>query len=218
MFTPKFTDRRLMVLEDQLYKEGFSRIMGLDEVGRGCLAGPVVAAGVILNPDDVPDGLIDSKQLTASDREYLSREIKARALFYTIQWSSVQEIDQLNILWASLQAMEKCVQTPGAAPDYLFIDGNRYLPTLLPHQCLIKGDSRSASIAAASIIAKVYRDELMGQLHKSFPWYGWHRNVGYPTSSHYEGLRLYGISPHHRRSFNLKTDQILDSASAIKQE
>jgi len=205
MFKPKFADRRLMVVEDRLSQDGFSRIMGLDEVGRGCLAGPVVAAGVILDPDNLPDGLIDSKQLSPSYRAYLDREIRAKALFFTVQECDVHEIDTLNILWASLEAMDKCVQQPQANPDYLLIDGNRYLPTLLPHQCLVKGDARSASIAAASILAKVYRDSLMLRLHEEFPWFGWDTNVGYPTRQHYEGLQKRGITRYHRRSFNLKT-------------
>lgn len=206
MFKPRFTDRRMMVLEDTLSLEGYERIMGLDEVGRGCLAGPVVAAGVILNPADVPDGLYDSKQLSVQDRCFLANEIRSRALFHTIQSCSVAEIETMNILWASLHAMDKCVQQAGANPDYLLIDGNRFIPTLLPHQCVVKGDTRSASIAAASILAKVYRDALMNELHQSHPGYGWDSNMGYPTRRHYEGLALNGITLHHRRTFNLRMD------------
>lgn len=195
-------------IEQQLYAEGFRRVMGLDEVGRGCLAGPVVAAGVILNPSDIPTGIYDSKALHASDRERLFDEIQQSALFSTIQWCSPSEIDKLNILWASMRAMEKCEQDENARPDYLLIDGNRYLPSLIPHQCVVKGDQRSVSIAAASILAKVYRDRLMRELSEEFPHYGWERNVGYPTKLHYDGLAEWGITRHHRRSFNLRTSKM----------
>lgn len=203
------SSNKLFASEIILLNEGYSRIMGLDEVGRGCLAGPVVAAGVILDPRNIPEGINDSKQLSAQKRELIATQIIETAPFWTIQECTPTEIDEINILWASLRAMEKCVNTEGANPDYLLIDGNRYIPTLLPHQCIVKGDSKSASIAAASILAKVHRDKLMKSLHAEYPFYNWDRNVGYPTAAHYKGLCEHGITEYHRRSFNLKTDKEL---------
>ena len=194
--------------EKQLWSEGYSRVMGLDEVGRGCLCGPVVAAGVILNPEsDVNELLKDSKSIKKINREKLSDSIKKEAGFWTIQACSPQEIDRLNILHASLHAMTKCSEAVGADPDYLLVDGNKSPVTMLPHTCLVKGDDRSASIAAASILAKVYRDELMIELHEQYPYYGWSRNVGYPTKEHFAGLEKHGYTEHHRKSFKLRTDK-----------
>ncbi|MDA0736412.1 MAG: ribonuclease HII [Bacteroidetes bacterium] len=192
-------------IERTLWQEGFRRIMGLDEVGRGCLAGPVVAAGVILDPNNPIEGIQDSKKLSLSERLRLSKEIKKKALYYTIQEGDLAMIDRLNILWASLETMNSCATSTGANPDYLLVDGNRYVPTLLAHQCIVKGDSKSASIGAASIIAKVYRDELMASLHLEFPEYGWDNNVGYPTNAHRQALKKYGYTPVHRTSFSLGT-------------
>ena len=192
-------------IERTLWQEGFRRIMGLDEVGRGCLAGPVVAAGVILDPNNPIDGIQDSKKLSLSERLRLSKEIKKKALYYTIQEGDLAMIDRLNILWASLETMNSCATSTGANPDYLLVDGNRYVPTLLAHQCIVKGDRKSASIGAASIIAKVYRDELMASLHLEFPEYGWDNNVGYPTNAHRQALKKYGYTPVHRTSFSLGT-------------
>lgn len=192
--------------EKQLWSEGYRRIMGLDEVGRGCLCGPVVAAGVILKPEsDVNISLRDSKTILKEERTVLARQIRQDALFWTIQWCSPREIDKLNILHASLLAMIKCMEMRHASPDYLLVDGNKSPATLLPHSCIIKGDDRSASIAAASILAKVYRDELMLKLHEEFPVYGWDSNVGYPTKQHFDGLKMYGYTEHHRLSFKLRT-------------
>lgn len=205
----------LVEFEQKLWDEGFSRVMGLDEVGRGCLAGPVVAAGVILNPDFIPKGIYDSKQLSASKRNDLSVLIKESALFWSIQSCTPVEIDEINILWASMRAMEKCVNASTANPDYLLVDGNRYLPTLMPHQCVVKGDSRCISIAAASILAKVYRDDLMANLHLQYPQFNWNTNVGYPTREHYAALQSHGITEHHRRSFNLKTDKLYQAKGLI---
>lgn len=196
----------MLQTERRLWADGYARIMGLDEVGRGCLAGPVVAAGVILPSDASLPGVTDSKQIkTHAQRRELAGIIKKQALFYSIKECAPAEIDAHNILKASFMAMQKCTNAPGAQPDYLLIDGNRYLPEPLPHQCLVKGDGRSASIAAASILAKVHRDELMFQMHELYPFYGWNTNVGYPTLAHYAGLKEYGACPLHRKSFNLKT-------------
>lgn len=192
-------------VEDSLWEEGYKQVMGLDEVGRGCLAGPVVAAGVILKPGSRIKGITDSKLLNKSQRLKMSKIIKKEAQCWVIKSGSIEEIDRYNILWASLLTMEKCVSGSPVQPEYLLVDGNRYLDTLLPHTCLVKGDRLSASIGAASILAKVYRDELMINLHNQYPYYGWKSNVGYPTSEHYEGLKKYGYTPHHRTGFNLKT-------------
>ena len=197
-------------IERTLWQEGFRRIMGLDEVGRGCLAGPVVAAGVILDPNNPIEGIQDSKKLSLSERLRLSKEIKKKALYYTIQEGDLAMIDRLNILWASLETMNSCATSTGANPDYLLVDGNRYVPTLLAHQCIVKGDSKSASIGAASIIAKVYRDELMASLHLEFPEYGWDNNVGYPTNAHRQALKKYGYTPVHRTSFRTADTKIIE--------
>jgi ribonuclease HII len=196
-------------LEEQLWSEGYKRVMGLDEVGRGCLCGPVVAAGVIIKPGNrLNVSIADSKTLTASLRRELSEEIKEKAVFWVVEEMSPGQIDQLNILKASIRAMVKCSEAPAANPDYLLVDGNRFTDSLVRHSCIVKGDDKSASIAAASILAKVYRDEYMVELHNEFPYYGWDSNVGYPTKTHYEGLMKYGYTPHHRKSFKLKTDRV----------
>lgn len=194
--------------EKQLWSEGYRRIMGLDEVGRGCLCGPVVAAGVIIQPDNpLNREVADSKALNRQEREKLAYEIMEESEFWTIQEVSAQEIDRLNILKASLQAMVHCTEKPGADPDYLLVDGNRFVPSLIRYQCVVSGDDLSASIAAASILAKVYRDNLMRELHRDYPVYGWDSNVGYPTRKHYEGLKRFGYTKHHRKSFRLKTEK-----------
>ena len=190
--------------ERQVWSEGFSRVMGLDEVGRGCLCGPVVAAGVIFSPGyEPPAGLRDSKKLTRENRERLAKEIRETCLFWSVQCVSHQQIDRINILRASLLAMQQCVDAADPAPDMLFIDGNQPLNLLIPQQTMVKGDDRSATIAAASVLAKVFRDDWMQKLHKEFPQYGWDRNVGYPTREHREALREYGPTPYHRMSFRL---------------
>lgn len=190
--------------ERQVWSEGFSRVMGLDEVGRGCLCGPVVAAGVIFSPGyEPPAGLRDSKKLTRENRERLAKEIRETCLFWSVQCVSHQQIDRINILRASLLAMQQCVNAADPAPDMLFIDGNQPLNLLIPQQTMVKGDDRSATIAAASVLAKVFRDDWMQKLHKEFPQYGWDRNVGYPTREHREALREHGPTPYHRMSFRL---------------
>jgi len=194
-------------IEKGLWKEGFKRVMGLDEVGRGCLCGPVVAAGVIFSEGTTIDGIKDSKQINEKNRLILEKEIKEKALFYTIKQGSLEEILRMNILWASIKTMEKCVEQEGADPDYLLIDGNRYSASLIPHTCVIKGDDKSMTIAAASILAKNYRDKHMKKLAKEFPEFGWDKNVGYPTAQHRRALLKYGYTPYHRMGFNLNTDK-----------
>lgn len=180
---------------------GFARVAGIDEVGRGPLAGPVTAAAVILNPDDIPAGLNDSKKLTAARREVLFEEIMARATV-CVAHASVAEIDALNILRASHLAMERAVAGLAIAPDHLLIDGN-LIPRglVIGATAIIKGDTKSLSIAAASIGAKVTRDRLMCDLDAQFPGYGWAENAGYPTKHHLSALLNLGVTPWHRRSF-----------------
>jgi ribonuclease HII len=192
--------------ERMLWLEGTNRVMGLDEVGRGCLAGPVVAAGVILKPGISNDRLRDSKAMSEKERNELAEWVKENAAFWCISQKSPAEIDGINILWASLQAMLECAEHENAKPGHLLVDGNKFVACLIPHTCIVKGDNRSASIAAASILAKTYRDNLMRDLHQEYPQYKWSNNVGYPTKAHFEALKQYGVTVHHRRSFSLRTD------------
>ena len=181
--------------------------MGLDEVGRGCLAGPVVAAGVIFDSSvNIPE-IRDSKKMSMDIRESLAEEIKSLALFWTVKEGSISLIDRINILWASIETMKNCSDSFGADPDYLLIDGNKFTASLIPFSCIVKGDDRSMSIGAASILAKVYRDNLMKELHMEYPEFGWDQNVGYPTKKHKQALARFGYTKYHRRSFNLATDK-----------
>lgn len=175
---------------------------GVDEVGRGCLAGPVVAAAVILPPDiDIP-GLRDSKQLSAKSRERLATTIKENALSYCIAEASPAEIDRINILQATYLAMNRAITGLSHRPDFLLIDGNRFSSVHdIPYQTVVKGDDTFLCIAAASVLAKVHRDHLMITLHEDFPHYDWCHNVGYGTAKHLAGIHTHGITPHHRRSF-----------------
>jgi len=180
---------------------GHSRIAGVDEVGRGPLAGPVTAAAVILDPARIPEGLNDSKVLSTARRETLTEAILASAQV-SIAHASVVEIDSLNILRAAHLAMERAIDGLDPAPDMALIDGNMVPRGLtLPARAIIKGDAASLSIAAASIVAKTCRDRLMRDLAQQFPGYGWERNVGYPSKAHREALLSLGVTPHHRRSF-----------------
>ena len=177
---------------------------GCDEAGRGPLAGPVVAAAVILPPDYRNPLLNDSKQLTARQRDTLRLEIETTALAWAVATVEPEEIDRLNILHASTHAMCLAVQQLTTKPQFLLIDGNRfYNETDIPYQCIVKGDAQYLSIAAASILAKTHRDQIMVQLHQQYPHYGWDRNKGYPTPEHYLAIEQHGPSPHHRRSFTL---------------
>ncbi|AUQ64200.1 ribonuclease HII [Phaeobacter inhibens] len=188
-------------LEAAAHGRGQIRIAGVDEVGRGPLAGPVTAAAVILNPENIPEGLNDSKKLSAKRREAVEASIFAQAEV-SIAHASVEEIDSLNILRASHLAMERAVAALDPAPDYLLIDGNLIPKGLLqPAEFVIKGDAKSVSIAAASIVAKQARDRIMVDLAQQFPGYGWEKNAGYPSKQHREALVSLGVTPHHRRSF-----------------
>lgn len=188
-------------LEQALLERGHIRIAGVDEVGRGPLAGPVVAAAVILNPKDIPEGLNDSKKLTAKRRAALDAEIRSSAEF-AIAEATVAEIDEINILRASHLAMVRAVEALTPAPDFLLIDGNMIPRGMkIPSQAVVKGDARSVSIAAASILAKNWRDQVMVDLAQQHPGYGWETNAGYPSKQHKEALQNLGVTPHHRRSF-----------------
>lgn len=182
---------------------------GCDEVGRGCLAGPVVAASVILPSDYANPWINDSKKLSKTNREELIDEIKEKALAWAIAEASVEEIDQINILNASFLAMKRAVLQLSISPEHLLIDGNRWRSDLaLPYTCVIKGDGKFASIAAASILAKVYRDQLMERLAEEFPHFAWERNAGYPTQAHREGIEKHGSTIWHRKSFQLLKAQM----------
>ena len=188
-------------LERDARARGYLRIAGVDEVGRGPLAGPVTAAAVILNPDDIPEGLNDSKKLTASRRAALEEALTASSQV-SVAHATVAEIDQINILRASHLAMERAVAALTPAPDYLLIDGNLIPRGLtIPAQAVVKGDARSVSISAASIMAKMCRDRIMVDLAQQHPGYGWETNAGYPSPAHKQALRNLGVTPHHRRSF-----------------
>lgn len=180
------------------------REAGCDEAGRGPLAGPVVAAAVML-PDGYHNAMLnDSKQLGEHQRNLLREEIEREALAWAVAIVEPEEIDRLNILHASTHAMCLAVQQLDPQPDFLLIDGNRfYNETDIPYQCIVKGDAKYMPIAAASILAKTHRDELMTRLHREYPHYGWDRNKGYPTAEHYQAIEQYGITPYHRRSFTL---------------
>lgn len=177
---------------------------GIDEAGRGCLAGPVVAAAVILPKDYQNAHLNDSKQLTKKQRNKLRREIMDNALAWAVAEVSNQEIDQINILKASFLAMHRAIAQLTPPPQHLLIDGNQFVPyPLIPHTCIVKGDAKFLSIAAASILAKTYRDDLMEQFSAEFPQYGWAQNAGYPTAKHRAAIRAFGVCQHHRLSFRL---------------
>ena len=187
--------------EGALIAQGLTRIAGVDEVGRGPLAGPVTAAAVVLDPAALPEGLNDSKVLTARRREVLREAIMTSAEV-SIAHASVAEIDDLNILRASHLAMERAIAGLARPPDHVLIDGNLIPRGLtLPATAIVKGDARSLSIAAASIVAKITRDAIMWDLAQQFPGYGWETNAGYPSKSHRLALQNLGVTPHHRRSF-----------------
>lgn len=184
---------------------------GCDEAGRGCLAGAVYAAAVILPPDFRNELLNDSKQLTERQRYDLRPVIQREALAWTVGVVSPQEIDEINILNASFLAMHRAVDALKVRPQHLLIDGNRFRPySGIPHTTVVKGDGKYLSIAAASVLAKTYRDDYMLRLHAEYPDYGWDRNKGYPTREHRAAIALHGTTPYHRRSFNLLGDGQLE--------
>ena len=179
----------------------FKWVVGVDEVGRGPLAGAVVAAAVILDPNNVIEGLADSKKLSEKKRESLSEEIKLKATAWALGRAEVEEIDEINILQASLLAMQRAVNALSIKPEFALIDGNRCPPLDCPAESVVKGDSRVSAISAASIIAKVSRDNEMKVLDKQYPGYGLAKHKGYPTKAHLQALRELGVSEIHRRSY-----------------
>ncbi len=182
-------------------KEGLTEA-GCDEAGRGCLAGSVFAAAVIFPPDYANAELNDSKQLTARRRYALREVVQRDALAWAVAEVSPEEIDQINILNASILAMHRALDKLALRPGFVIVDGNRFKPYGdMPHATIVKGDGKYLSIAAASILAKTYRDDYMTRLHGAYPYYGWDHNAGYPTKEHREGILRYGLTPYHRRSF-----------------
>lgn len=182
---------------------------GCDEAGRGCLAGPVFAAAVVLKPGFRCEELNDSKQLSERERNRLRPIIEQNAMCYAVEMCTPDEIDELNILWASVKAMHKALSRLTVTPEHILIDGNRFRPfQQIPHTCVIKGDGKYLSIAAASVLAKTYRDEYMQNLHNQFPVYGWMHNKGYPTHAHREAIKQHGITIHHRQTFHLIEKQL----------
>ncbi|MBM3184821.1 MAG: ribonuclease HII [Bacteroidetes bacterium] len=182
---------------------------GCDEAGRGCLAGPVVAAAVILDPLKEIKGLNDSKQISDKKRRELCEQIKSNALNYSVAIIDERKIDELNILNASIFAMHQAIAGLSIRPEWLLIDGNRFHSYLnIPHTCVIKGDGKFQSIAAASILAKTYRDDFMMEIDKEFPDYNWKKNMGYPTQEHREAIFKFGATKYHRMTFKLLPDPI----------
>jgi ribonuclease HII len=181
---------------------------GCDEAGRGCLAGAVFAAAVVLPPGFACEDLNDSKQLTGKQREILRPIIEKEALAWGVGIVSPQKIDDINILNASLLAMHRALDQLQVRPEHLLIDGNRFKPYKnIPHTTIVKGDGKYLSIAAASVLAKTHRDEYMLRLHEQFPHYGWNRNMGYPTKQHRQAIAQFGASVYHRMSFTLLPDK-----------
>jgi ribonuclease HII len=177
---------------------------GCDEAGRGCLAGPVLAAAVILDPKNPIDGLNDSKKITEAKREKLRPEVEAKALAWAVGIVSNEEIDQINILKGSFVAMHRALDQLKPKAKFIIVDGNRFIPyKKVPHECVVKGDGKYQNIAAASILAKTHRDEIMRKLHDQYPHFGWDKNKGYPTKQHRLALREHGATEWHRMSFQL---------------
>lgn len=180
---------------------------GCDEAGRGCLAGPVVAAAVILPSDFKNELLDDSKKLTEKQRYALREIVEKEAISYGVAYISPEKIDELNILWASVYGMHKSLEQLSPQPEHILVDGNRFKPYKeVPYETIVKGDGKFLSIAAASILAKTYRDDLMKELHEKHPYYGWDSNKGYPTKKHRAAIKEHGVTEHHRQSFNLLGD------------
>lgn len=196
-----------------LYNKELLTEAGCDEAGRGCLAGSVYAAAVILPPNYENADLNDSKQLSAKRRYELRRVIERDALAWAVGVVTPQEIDEINILNASILAMHRALDQLTLRPEYIIVDGNRFKPyadkatgELIPHSTIVKGDGKYLSIAAASILAKTYRDDYMLALHNQYPHYGWDHNMGYPTKEHREGIARHGLTPVHRLTFGRKDD------------
>lgn len=194
-----------------LEKQWFDGIeAGTDEAGRGCLAGPVTAAAVILPASFTSDQLNDSKKLSLKARLALKEKIESEAIAFAVAHVFPEEIDQINILNASIKAMHLALGQLQTVPEHILVDGNRFYPYAdIPHQCMIKGDGRFLNIAAASVLAKTARDSYMTNLHKEYPAYQWDKNKGYPTRAHREAIQKWGPNPHHRKSFRLLPEQLV---------
>ncbi|KAB1153957.1 ribonuclease HII [Tenacibaculum aiptasiae] len=182
---------------------------GTDEAGRGCLSGPVVAAAVIL-PEDFQHNLLnDSKQLSEKKRQELRPYIEEHALAYAVSFIHHEEVDELNVLQASITGMHRSLEQLSTQPEFIIIDGNKFKPYKeVPYQTIVKGDAKFMSIAAASVLAKTYRDEFMEKIHQEFPQYNWKKNKGYPTKEHRNAIREHGPTPYHRKSFKLLPEQL----------
>ena len=188
---------------------GFEFEAGTDEAGRGCLAGPVVAAAVILPKDFKHEFLTDSKQLSERKRQELRPVIESESLAFAVSFVQPKEIDTINILQASIAAMHRSIHQLKMPPEFIIVDGNKFNPYPgIEHATIIKGDSKYLSIAAASVLAKTYRDEYMERIHQEYPDYDWARNKGYPTKSHRSAIKKYGATKYHRRSFRLLPEQL----------
>ncbi len=192
--------RDLLAYESRLWDRGYRAVGGIDEAGRGPLAGPVVSACVIFDPEVLIEGVYDSKALSAAARERLYGEIVSRARSYAVGLADNETVDRVNIYQATRLAMLRAVEGLSCVPDFLLTDAVR-LDSMIPQEPVIKGDRKSFTIAAASIIAKVTRDRLMAELHREYPVYGWEKNKGYPTRDHRDAIRVHGFSPYHRKSF-----------------
>ncbi|TVR83273.1 MAG: ribonuclease HII [Saprospirales bacterium] len=198
-----------MLINVKCTYSGFALEVGCDEAGRGCLAGPVVAAAVSLSGEKTPKFIRDSKKLDEKSRTLAAEWVKANAISWAVAEASPSEIDQLNILQASLLAMNRAVESLQIQPDYLLIDGNKfYSRKNIPFSCIVKGDDLIACISAASILAKTERDRIMMELHLEFPCYGWMSNKGYPTPEHRLSVLKHGKSPYHRKSFTVNPPTI----------
>ena len=182
---------------------------GTDEAGRGCIAGPVTAAAVILPKNFKNKVLRDSKKITAKNRELLREILIPECISYGVTHIYMETIDEINILNSSILAMHQSIEKLNPAPEHIIVDGNRFKPFKnIPFECIIKGDDKFLSIAAASILAKTYRDGYMAKIHEEFPMYNWKKNKGYPTKEHREAIRKYGITKYHRKSFKLLPEQL----------
>lgn len=192
-----------------LYNYSFNTFeAGTDEAGRGCLAGPVTAAALILPKDFKNDTINDSKLLSEKKRGLLKPIIENSSVTYGVAHIQPLKIDEINILNASILAMHKAIDQLNKKPEFIIVDGNRFKPyNNIPHECIIKGDSKYMSIAAASILAKTYRDAYMEKIHEEYPMYNWKKNKGYPTKEHREAIRKYGITKYHRKSFRQLPEQ-----------
>ncbi|MGB1042605.1 MAG: ribonuclease HII [Tenacibaculum sp.] len=193
----------------KLNHSGFTLEAGTDEAGRGCLSGPVVAAAVILPKDFKHELLNDSKQLSEKKRIALRPYIEKHALAFAVSFIDQNEVDQLNVLQASITGMHRAIEQLQIQPEFIIIDGNKFKPYKeIPYETIVKGDAKYMSIAAASVLAKTYRDDYMEKIHQEFPQYNWKKNKGYPTKEHRNAIREFGATPYHRKSFKLLPEQL----------